>query len=80
MIGFYSTFLLAAQMGLGSSAPLESRQSGAATQSPPYYPSPKGGNSLAWAEAYSKAYDLVSQMTLLEKGSHSHICPWYLLN
>ncbi|KAI5852775.1 glycoside hydrolase superfamily [Morchella snyderi] len=67
MIGFYSAFLLAAQLGLGSSAPLEKRQSGAATWSPPYYPAPKGGSSAAWADAYEKAYELVSQMTLLEK-------------
>lgn len=68
MIGLYSAFLFAAQLGLGTSAPLESRQSGAATTSPPYYPAPKGGYAASWADAYNKAYDLVSQMTLLEKG------------
>lgn len=73
MIGFYSAFLLAAQLGLGSSAPLEKRQSGAASWSPPYYPAPKGGSSAAWADAYEKAYELVSQMTLVEKGSYSNV-------
>ena len=32
----------------------------------------KGGSVLSWAEAYDKAYDLVSQMTLVEKGPSPH--------
>ncbi|KAJ9409196.1 CAZyme family GH3 [Paecilomyces variotii] len=36
-------------------------------QSPPYYPTPKGGWVSDWAEAYAKAYDVVSNMTLAEK-------------
>lgn len=28
----------------------------------------KGGSSPLWADSYAKAYDLVSKMTLLEKG------------
>ncbi|KAK7414408.1 hypothetical protein QQX98_006686 [Neonectria punicea] len=36
-------------------------------QSPPWYPSPKGGTAKQWAESYRKAADLVSQMTLPEK-------------
>ncbi|KAF8442788.1 family 4 carbohydrate esterase [Kalaharituber pfeilii] len=35
--------------------------------SEPWYPSPKGGTVNSWAEAYQKAYELVSQMTLVEK-------------
>ncbi|KAI1876458.1 hypothetical protein JX265_003984 [Neoarthrinium moseri] len=35
--------------------------------SAPYYPAPHGGWADDWAEAYSKAVDLVGQMTLAEK-------------
>lgn len=28
----------------------------------------KGGSSASWANSYAKAYDLVSKMTLVEKG------------
>lgn len=33
----------------------------------PYYPAPYGGWDDDWADAYTKAADLVSQMTLAEK-------------
>lgn len=33
----------------------------------PYYPTPYGGWAADWADAYSKAAKLVSQMTLAEK-------------
>ena len=33
----------------------------------PYYPTPHGGWLDAWKDAYTKAQDLVSQMTLAEK-------------
>lgn len=36
-------------------------------QSPPWYPSPKGGTVSQWAGSYEKASILVSQMTLAEK-------------
>lgn len=36
-------------------------------QSPPWYPTPKGGTDAAWAESYKKAAELVKQMTLVEK-------------
>lgn len=36
-------------------------------QSPPWYPSPKGGTVKQWADSYKKAADLVSRMTLPEK-------------
>ena len=36
-------------------------------QSPPWYPSPKGGTDKDWAESYKKAAKLVEQMTLVEK-------------
>jgi beta-glucosidase len=36
-------------------------------QSPPWYPSPRGGTSRNWAESYEKAAELVRQMTLVEK-------------
>lgn len=36
-------------------------------QSPPWYPSPKGGMDATWEESYKKAADLVRQMTLVEK-------------
>lgn len=35
--------------------------------SPPYYPSPWGDGKGEWAEAYEKARDFVSQLTLAEK-------------
>ncbi|ORX97354.1 beta-glucosidase 1 precursor [Clohesyomyces aquaticus] len=35
--------------------------------SPPWYPTPKGGQDAAWAESYKKAAKLVEQMTLVEK-------------
>ncbi|KAL7267678.1 hypothetical protein RUND412_009725 [Rhizina undulata] len=38
-----------------------------ASWSPPYYPSPKGGTVPEWADAYAKARELVSRMSLLEK-------------
>jgi beta-glucosidase len=36
-------------------------------QSPPWYPSPKGGIARGWAVSYEKAAKLVSKMTLAEK-------------
>ncbi|KAF2130834.1 glycoside hydrolase family 3 protein [Dothidotthia symphoricarpi CBS 119687] len=36
-------------------------------QSPPWYPTPKGGADPAWEESYKKAAELVAQMTLVEK-------------
>jgi beta-glucosidase len=33
----------------------------------PYYPAPKGGWVSSWSEAYAKAQNVVSQMTLAEK-------------
>lgn len=35
--------------------------------SPPYYPSPWANGQGDWAEAYQRAVDIVSQMTLAEK-------------
>lgn len=36
-------------------------------QSPPWYPTPRGGTVKQWAESYEKAAKLVSKMTLPEK-------------
>ncbi|KAK2736662.1 hypothetical protein FQN57_000599 [Myotisia sp. PD_48] len=36
-------------------------------ESPPYYPTPKGGWIPEWAKAYAKAFTAVSNMTLAEK-------------
>ncbi|KAL2157088.1 hypothetical protein VTH06DRAFT_7044 [Thermothelomyces fergusii] len=36
-------------------------------QSPPWYPSPKGGIAKTWAKSYEKASRMVSKMTLAEK-------------
>ncbi|KAK5083356.1 hypothetical protein LTR70_006437 [Exophiala xenobiotica] len=36
-------------------------------QSPPWYPSPRGGTLSTWAASYSKAHKLISRMTLVEK-------------
>ncbi|OXV10937.1 hypothetical protein Egran_01301 [Elaphomyces granulatus] len=36
-------------------------------QSPPWYPSPRGGTSERWAESYSKAQAMVQKMSLVEK-------------
>jgi beta-glucosidase len=36
-------------------------------QSPPWYPTPRGGSVKQWAESYEKAAKLVSKMTLPEK-------------
>ncbi|TPX11120.1 uncharacterized protein E0L32_007981 [Thyridium curvatum] len=36
-------------------------------QSPPWYPSPKGGTAKSWADSYKAAAELVSKMTLPEK-------------
>lgn len=36
-------------------------------QSPPWYPSPRGGSVRQWADSYAKASDMVRRMTLAEK-------------
>lgn len=36
-------------------------------QSPPWYPSPKGGTAKSWVASYEKASKMVSRMTLVEK-------------
>ncbi|KAJ5772288.1 CAZyme family GH3 [Penicillium odoratum] len=36
-------------------------------ESVPWYPTPLGGTNAAWQESYSKAHELVKEMTLLEK-------------
>lgn len=35
--------------------------------SPPWYPSPRGGTVKRWADSYSKAKGLVERMSLVEK-------------
>ena len=53
-----------------SSSPPVTNSSGGAlrdAQSPPKYPSPWGEGLGEWADAYAKAKDFVSQLTLLEK-------------
>ncbi|KXT08614.1 hypothetical protein AC579_4460 [Pseudocercospora musae] len=53
-----------------SSSPPETNSSGDVlrdAQSPPKYPSPWGEGLGEWADAYAKAQDFVSQLTLLEK-------------
>ncbi|KAJ9259718.1 CAZyme family GH3 [Paecilomyces variotii] len=37
------------------------------TDSPPWYPSPRGGTVKRWADSYSKAKGLVERMSLVEK-------------
>jgi len=47
---------------------LTNQQVPATSVSPPFYPSPwMDGNTTGWEEAYVKAKDFVSQLTLLEK-------------
>lgn len=36
-------------------------------QSPPWYPTPRGGTAKEWGESYKKAADMVRQMTIVEK-------------
>ncbi|KAI9805035.1 MAG: hypothetical protein M1833_006339 [Piccolia ochrophora] len=36
-------------------------------QSPPWYPTPRGGTSRSWQDSYSKAQKMVNQMSLIEK-------------
>jgi len=36
-------------------------------QSPPWYPTPRGGTDGGWAESYRKAAEMVKQMSLVEK-------------
>ena len=36
-------------------------------QSPPWYPTPRGGTHESWTDSYSKAADMVSRMSLPEK-------------
>ena len=36
-------------------------------QSPPWYPTPRGGTAAEWAESYKKAAAMVRKMTLAEK-------------
>ncbi|KAK0647541.1 putative beta-glucosidase E [Lasiodiplodia hormozganensis] len=52
--------LSAGGMWAWRSSPLEG-------QSPPWYPSPRGGADPVWAEAYARAAALVANMTLAEK-------------
>ncbi|KAI5813223.1 beta-glucosidase [Pyronema omphalodes] len=55
-----------ATLAVDASPMIQERQNGA-FDSPPYFPSPKGGWVADWSSAYSKAHALVSQMTLAEK-------------
>ena len=60
--------LLAKYLALASVlAPLALAGDADSYDSPPYYPAPKGGWVSTWAEAYEKAHQVVSQMTLAEK-------------
>ena len=36
-------------------------------QSPPWYPTPRGGTVESWQQSYAKAEQMVNQMTLVEK-------------
>ncbi|KZF23538.1 glycoside hydrolase family 3 protein [Xylona heveae TC161] len=71
-IGTAVWLLAAARLGLaqGPNQPTYSNTSSSGDNlvtSPPFYPSPWGSGSGDWAEAYAKARDFVSQLTLLEK-------------
>ena len=46
---------------------LDQRDAAEGYASPPYYPTPPGGWIADWADAYEKAYRVVSNMTLAEK-------------
>ncbi|KAF4304323.1 putative beta-glucosidase 1 precursor protein [Botryosphaeria dothidea] len=60
-------FILALLLLLGAGGLWAWRSSPLEGQSPPWYPSPRGGADPAWAEAYSRAAALVANMTLVEK-------------
>ncbi len=45
--------------------------------SPPFYPSPWISGQGEWADAYAKARDFVSQLTLLEKVNLTTGVGWY---
>ena len=65
---FLNTMLLAKYWALASVlAPLALAGDSGSYDSPPYYPAPKGGWVSTWADAYKKAHQVVSQMTLAEK-------------
>ncbi|KAI5854414.1 beta-glucosidase-related glycosidase [Tricharina praecox] len=68
--------LFAALAASGVNAgPLVGRQNGA-FDSPPYYPSPKGGWIADWSVAYAKAAQMVGQMTLAEKVNITTTIGW----
>ncbi|CZR54396.1 probable beta-glucosidase 1 precursor [Phialocephala subalpina] len=62
-------FALATTSGVYSRQVLPRQSSNSTTQasSAPFYPSPWSSGSGDWSDAYSKARDFVSQLTLLEK-------------
>lgn len=78
-------FVLANLVSLSSGAVIQPRDDvPAGYVAAPYYPTPYGGWAQDWADAYSKAAKLVSQMTLAEKTNISsgtgffmgHVSPW----
>lgn len=67
--GFLISLLLALVLPAHANKPqLQGRQAPALAHSPPFYPSPwMNPSATGWEEAYAKARDFVSQLTLLEK-------------
>jgi beta-glucosidase len=63
-----ATFVAAALLAIGHANPVEVEARDELAYSPPHYPSPwMNPEADGWKEAYVKARDFVSQLTLLEK-------------
>lgn len=63
-------------LALASAVSLAAAQS---YNSPPYYPSPKGGWVGDWTASYEKAAALVRQMTLAEKVNITTSIGWQMV-
>ncbi|KAJ5595214.1 uncharacterized protein N7459_001422 [Penicillium hispanicum] len=71
LMPLFSHYLIASAVPHGNeqsdAAKLDQRDAAEDYSSPPYYPTPHGGWVSDWADAYEKAYRVVSNMTLAEK-------------
>src|SRR5690554_2688153 len=75
---FQTSLVIFVSLAAAGTVPLQERQA-QNYDSPPYYPSPKGGWTSDWAASYQKAAAMVGQMTLAEKVNVTTAIGWQMV-
>ena len=75
---FQTSLVIFVSLAAAGTVPHQERQA-QNYDSPPYYPTPKGGWIGDWAASYEKAAAMVAQMTLAEKVNVTTAIGWQMV-